>query len=620
MNLRRLSACAAILALACQTCPAIINPHFTPKHLVEDSSVIVVGVLRPAGKPGGWKLTGARLLKGTEPRAHTVSLTGCKKDEIEDIQATLKENGRRPVILFAGTMRGEKRAYMHIRGAWLAAKLDGPGSWLVTGNARDMGGTLAGGTDMLIRMTEYLLKDPQPDVPVSAGVTWAGDRIKVGTVPGRSAGMAPVEIGKKRRIHLFVSSVAGDKLFRATTDPDELETTFKDVTAASRLDTKSSRFTWMDVNRDGLADLISWDGTALSVRLAGAGGTFAPGGAGWSAKLPAGCIGLTACSTDGRPAVLVSGEGAPVLLVANGGKGWQPVALPAGPDVPQMAACIAADLDSDGFVDILQPGAAGSVLWRGRPGGFHKAVAVAVAAGNGAARAAVADFDGDGTLDIFLSGTERNSLWENDGRGRFKNVFEHSGSMSYKCAKGAAEARAMDLNHDGRPDLCLIYPRGNIVYHFNRGFRCFGEEGEVRLPGLEPGDAGALDRRPGLVAMAVGDYDEANSQDLIVLLTTGEVYCYPNNQMDMPGVRLRLPKGVTGPVVASCWQGRKFPVCTGVAVVTGHSPSAYVSARMAGPLTIKWRAPGGRQQVKKVVVEEGPVDVVINAAKEARVR
>ena len=79
----------------------------------------------------------------------------------------------------------------------------------------------------------------------------------------------------------------------------------------------------------------------------------------------------------------------------------------------------------------------------------------------------------------------------------------------------------------------------------------------------------------------------------------------------MPGLRLRLAKGVTGPVTVSCWQGEKFPVCVGTVAVAGHSPPSYVSAQVAGAVTVRWCIPGKGAQVKKVIAEDGLVGVEV---------
>ena len=78
---------------------------------------------------------------------------------------------------------------------------------------------------MLLRMAQYIIRDPDADVPVTVGVKW-GSHVKVGNVPGEIAGMAAVEVGKLGKVHLFVASAAGDKLFRPKGED------FEDATAA----------------------------------------------------------------------------------------------------------------------------------------------------------------------------------------------------------------------------------------------------------------------------------------------------------------------------------------------------------------------------------------------------
>ena len=277
--------------------------------------------------------------------------------------------------------------------------------------------------------------------------------------------------------------------------------------------------------------------------------------------------------------MLVSRNGAPLLLTADGAKGWTKTELPGGDeDLGRPSACVVADLDNDGFVDVLQPAERGSLLWKGKAGGFEKPRRVAVATGGGTALAAVGDFDQDGLLDIFLAGQEKNTLWENDGKGNFREVLRFSGSPGYKCPVGACGVQALDLNHDGRMDLCLIYEQDELLYHFNRGFRSFASEAEVRLPRqanpgeLHRGPAG--DRRRRLQRRRVlrpGRPADQRGPDLLFQRNDGRAQR-----------ATALARGVTGPVTASCWVGDDYAFCSGVACVPGHSPAAFISTRNPG--------------------------------------
>jgi hypothetical protein len=218
--------------------------------------------------------------------------------------------------------------------------------------------------------------------------------------------------------------------------------------------------------------------------------------------------------------------------------------------------------------------------------------------------------DSPGWLDVFLAGREKNTLWENDGKGNFREVLRFGGSISYKCPTGVSDIQVMDLNHDGRQDLCLTYGQADPLYHFNRGFRSFAEEGELRLRGTR--DTPNMPRL-GQRAVAVADFNGDGSNDLAVLFVNGDLYCYFNDRMSMPGVRLRLAPGTTGPVTASCWIGEKSDHCVGSISVPGRSPAAYLALRAPGECKIRYRLPGQAPQEKTVMVEDGPKDVILAA-------
>ena len=601
---------AVALALVLLTAGAgwgLINPRFTPRHLVDRADVIFAGAIQSTADPLEWQMAAATILKGKPVAVHVLRLGGASKDHLEDIQAALKGSGREPGLLFFHSTGEEKRAFLHVADEWLDLKAAGEGSWDVHDFSAEMDSVYAGGTDMLIRMSQVLVQDPDADVPTSAAVRWQGEA-KVKGIPGEVAGLAAVERGKDRKVHLFVASSAGDRLYRA-----KGEEALEDVTAASRLDTRSRAFAWVDLDGDGLADLVSWDGAAVLVRLACEDGAYKPAPDGFSFKPAAPCTALVPLSVHGKPGVLLSTSAWPIILVADAKAGWTKVDLPRGAqdDLGPASPCVVADLDNDGYADILQPCERGSLLWKGGDGGFAAPVKVAVATGKGIAQVGVGDFNQDGALDVFLAGPERSMLWENDGKGNFKEVLRYAGSLAAKCPPGAAAVLVCDLNHDGRQDLCLAYAGGEFLYHFNRGFRCFGEEREVRLTGP---DGAAGEARPGLRALAAGDFNGDGSLDLAVMGAGGDLYVYFNQQADIPAFRLRLPKGVTGPVTATCWIGDKHPVCTGALSVPGSSPATWVSVRYPGPCRIQYRMPGKPQRTDKATATVGPKDVVLGAA------
>ena len=290
-------------------------------------------------------------------------------------------------------------------------------------------------------------------------------------------------------------------------------------------------------------------------------------------------------------------------VASSTGENWKPVAA---------SACIAADFSNSGFVDVIQPHESDGILWKGHAGGFAAPVKCAVSTGGGIAKFTVGDFNTDGWLDVFLSGAQKNGLWENNRKGDFQDVMKYGGSLRTKVPAGMSACATLDLNHDGRPDLCFLYADNAFKYHFNRGFRCMGEEGEVKLPGAEVNG-----RNMGQVACASADFNADGSQDLAVAFVNGDVRCYYNNSFDIPGVRLRLKKGNDGttlarPVTASLWQDEKDPVCVGTLPVAGHSTPAFFAVPVPGEATIKWSEPGKPNQTKKIQIEKGILDVILN--------
>ncbi len=112
----------------------------------------------------------------------------------------------------------------------------------------------------------------------------------------------------------------------------------------------------------------------------------------------------------------------------------------------------AADVDGDGWIDLLSTGHDGNTLFRNRGDGTFGSIAVPsprVATGP-----LFVDIDNDGDPDLFLSCNGKQMLLENrfvpDGVIRFVDVSARSG---VDVASIAFSAAAADINGDGIPDL-----------------------------------------------------------------------------------------------------------------------------------------------------------------------
>lgn len=572
--------------LAAAPTHGVINPKFTPKELLRDSERICVAVLERPDAASPWGSTSVSDIKGRTPPFH-LDWTSIPATDLASFQALLSANGSAPVLAFSAKTDGGWKAFLHIDGEWIALKGKGEDTWLIESRAPQLSGTWAGGTDMLIRQVRFLMAHPGEDVPVRVGMSWVETHAELGQLDAPPAGLSNVEL-PGYGLCIFAALPTGDRLFRAK-PTDEA---FEEITASVKLATRSRHVAWADLNGDGRLDLASWDGEVVSLWHLSTPGVFERLDGGKGFPYPGGCLGLNICARhrDGAAAVLVSGT-TNTCLLRYAGSNWQAESLSGGPDRanPSVAPAVVADLDGDGWWDLLQIQRTSSLLWKGGPGGLSRPSGCKLAAQSDTCRWALGDFNQDGFLDIFLAGEKGNALWENNGRSEFHEVTRRAGSLSYKLPAGVSDCLAADLNHDGRTDLCLFYRQSTWLYHFNRGFRCFGEEGELRL----------LETQAGQHTGAVGDFNSDGSLDLVVALADGRLRCYYNRALEQPMLRLGMKPNLPSPIAVSVWAEGVTEGSQGTFLVLPPPARTVVTLRNKGPVRLKWPVPGGgeRQQV-----------------------
>ena len=148
--------------------------------------------------------------------------------------------------------------------------------------------------------------------------------------------------------------------------------------------------------------------------------------------------------------------------------------------------------------------------------------------------------------------------------------------------------------------------------YFNRGFRSFGEAYEVNLS-----HGANNDRLPqagdGQQTGCLGDFNGDGALDMFLVLSNGECWLFPRKIEDdvaltvVAGVK---PGGHAGPVTVMGWRDER-PL--GAYAVRPGEPGAFFGMTEPGPITIRWRLPGGEWQEDEMIAEDGPVRVMLDA-------
>ena len=353
--------------------------------------------------------------------------------------------------------------------------------------------------------------------------------------------------------------------------------------------------------------MASWDGKALRLWLQGAGGKFPAQGSRVAIGAP-GCVGLSALDVGaaGRPGLLVSTSVAPILLRPGRGGAFKATGLFHGAmTVKNFGAagrCLVADFDGDGLVDVLQPFATRSLVYRGTgPGAFAVQRACSVALGTGRGAAVLGDYDHDGRFDITCVAEDACRLWHNRGGLSFAESVRMAGEIRYTAQPGGIAGTTCDINNDGRQDLMLVYAAQIVQLFFSRGFFNLGKA--LTLIWQDPvfGES-----EEGQWAGTVADLNGDGAQDMALVLRNGRVRVYIREVFeDEPplAVRAALPLGgsFAGPLRVTGWAGTR---CLGAWNVVPGTREAFFGTQEPGELTLRWRFPGAKEQTRKAVLED----------------
>jgi hypothetical protein len=229
-------------------------------------------------------------------------------------------------------------------------------------------------------------------------------------------------------------------------------------------------------------------------------------------------------------------EGAADVLYRNEGDGrFTDVSAAAGISGPASEyyglGVMPEDYDGDGDVDIFVANdETPNVLWRNEGNGRFAEVAVEAGVaynGEGDTQAGMgvdaADYDGDGDVDLYVTNfyREPNTLYRNEGQGRFADFTAAAGLAAPTLDYLGWGTKFLDWDNDGDLDLFVVnghvYPQvaqGQTGVAYAQRNQLFANEGGGRFAEVD-GGPGMAQPRVGRGA-AFGDYDDDGDVDIFV--------------------------------------------------------------------------------------------------------
>jgi hypothetical protein len=134
--------------------------------------------------------------------------------------------------------------------------------------------------------------------------------------------------------------------------------------------------------------------------------------------------------------------------------------------------------------------------------------------GSGSMHGTIGDVDGDGLIDILVTDLEHGALYRNKGNGLFEDISEKSGIAGHITGKGSWGSALFDYDNDG--DLDIIAANGTaeeLILQYPLLFENDGK-GNFRNAGQERGSYFKT-KRSGR-GLAVVDYDNDGDLDVII--------------------------------------------------------------------------------------------------------
>ena len=559
---------------------ALINPSFTPVHLVEQSTEIWRGGVHLDEGGDAFRVEWTENLKGTATK-QAVRVEMSDAPQFAKMVMEELDEGKGSALFFQGDFEGGEQdtwAMMKLGAQWYKiAGSDGAGR--LEEDPIDLSMVWAGDDKNLQQAVRYILAVPDADVPVRSDGRWA-EETKLTTLEGTVTGMEMVTLSGKRWFVVYREE--GDVLLDSAKE-------FQDVTGELGLTSASTHAVWggfaeggalgiMSVSADGDLGIQVWED-----------GTFSGNSTGLRIE---NVTGLAAMAYPGRARLLV-GTSAGMRIAEEREGEWTLAELPSPQGAEEAGPVLALDVNGSGEPDLFQSYAnglarvsGGETRWVEHPGIGTPLVL------------APADMDGDGRMDLFVTGTRGGVLLIQDEQGAFSERLATSGELAYNLRPGVSGVLVGDHNLDGRVDLVLLNHRMPPQIYFNRGFGVFGYDMELDLAEDVPDVMYAVElgQQAGLLVDSTGD----GLQELMMISTEGELWHVTRAPMKAPPLAARLvaPEGLTGPIPVEIRAGDRL---IGSRIVSPHAP-AFVGRRNRGPIDVHWVAPGTSERRQQRVI------------------
>ncbi len=315
--------------------------------------------------------------------------------------------------------------------------------------------------------------------------------------------------------------------------------TFQAAQGYSSGNGRATYIAWMDLNGDGKPDLIVANplSNAIAFLFGNGNGSFQP-----PTEYATGADPQYFALLSGNGQVLIatidglSGNAAIMQVLPNGVATAPPIYA-----VPEIATGVAAaDLNGDGFPDMVAADQAISVLLRIPGAGFSPVVNYPLQSGSEAVGVAIADINGDGKKDVVAAsitsgqsgsgGTLDVALNNGDGTLGTQSSYALGGNPGGLNGNTTAGLAIGDFNGDGKPDVAAGYQTsvsgpGGISVLINQGGGSLAAAVNYEVAGLQvfgtiAGDFNGDDHLD--LAAAAGPSNSTAPGDLAILIGKGD--------------------------------------------------------------------------------------------------